>query len=274
MCRPRRSSPSTRTSRPTPTQLASSTRAQYVETMIERFGLGASELGRRDRQQRRLPAAALRRAGDAGPGIEPARNVATVASSSGMPTLVAFFGRRRARASSSRDGTAGRPDRRQQRPRAGAGPERLRRGIEALLAPSGVVTMEFPHLLRLIEGNQFDTIYHEHFSYFSLATGDARSSRAHGLDGRSTSRSCRHTAARCASTPGTTRTASARRPAVGAILERARIAAGLDRLDDLRRVRRAGEETKRELLDVPDRREARTASRSPATARRARATRC
>jgi SAM-dependent methyltransferase len=44
------------------------------------------------------------------------------------------------------------------------------RGIQVLLAPGGVVTLEFPHLLRLMQENQFDTIYHEHFSYFSLST--------------------------------------------------------------------------------------------------------
>ena len=42
--------------------------------------------------------------------------------------------------------------------------------MKILLAPRGVVTIEFPHLMRLIDGNQFDTIYHEHFSYFSLLT--------------------------------------------------------------------------------------------------------
>jgi hypothetical protein len=45
-------------------------------------------------------------------------------------------------------------------------------GIARLLKPSGVVTMEFPHVVRLIEGMQFDTIYHEHFSYFSLHTAE------------------------------------------------------------------------------------------------------
>ena len=41
-------------------------------------------------------------------------------------------------------------------------------GLKIALKPTGVITFEFPHLLRLIENNQFDTIYHEHFSYFSL----------------------------------------------------------------------------------------------------------
>ena len=52
--------------------------------------------------------------------------------------------------------------------------------IKTLLKPEGVVTLEFPHLQRLIEGNQFDTIYHEHFSYFSLVTIDWMAAR-HGL---------------------------------------------------------------------------------------------
>jgi hypothetical protein len=54
-------------------------------------------------------------------------------------------------------------------------------GIAALLAPRGVVTLEFPHLLELIEQNQFDTIYHEHFSYFSLLSCE-RILSAHGLE--------------------------------------------------------------------------------------------
>ena len=44
------------------------------------------------------------------------------------------------------------------------------RGVAILLAPGGTATFEFPHLARLIEGLQYDTIYHEHFSYFSLAS--------------------------------------------------------------------------------------------------------
>jgi hypothetical protein len=53
-------------------------------------------------------------------------------------------------------------------------------GMKILLAEHGVVTVEFPHLLRLIEENQFDTIYHEHFSYFSLYTAE-RIFAKHGL---------------------------------------------------------------------------------------------
>lgn len=53
-------------------------------------------------------------------------------------------------------------------------------GMAHLLAPQGVITLEFPHLEKLVEENQFDTIYHEHFSYFSLDTA-ARVLQAHGL---------------------------------------------------------------------------------------------
>ena len=53
-------------------------------------------------------------------------------------------------------------------------------GMAHLLAPNGVITLEFPHLERLIDENQFDTIYHEHFSYFSLVTID-RLAGKHGL---------------------------------------------------------------------------------------------
>ena len=50
-------------------------------------------------------------------------------------------------------------------------------GLAHLLAPNGVITLEFPHLERLIDENQFDTIYHEHFSYFSLVTIDRLAER-------------------------------------------------------------------------------------------------
>jgi hypothetical protein len=53
--------------------------------------------------------------------------------------------------------------------------------MEPVLAPGGVVTIEVPHLMRLVEGNQFDTIYHEHFSYFSFLTA-SKVLAAHGLE--------------------------------------------------------------------------------------------
>jgi SAM-dependent methyltransferase len=102
-------------------------------------------------------------------GIEPAANVAAAAISKGVPTRVDFFGQRLARELVS----AG------QQPTIVIGNNVLAQvpdlndfvaGVKRVLAPHGVVTMEFPHLLRLMEGNQFDTIYHEHFSYFSFLT--------------------------------------------------------------------------------------------------------
>ena len=98
-----------------------------------------------------------------------------------MPTLVEFFGARRASGSSA-EGEAREPRGRQQRARAGARPQRLRRRREdPPRATTGPATFEFPHLLRLLDGLQYDTIYHEHFSYFSFATiGEILG--AHGLE--------------------------------------------------------------------------------------------
>jgi hypothetical protein len=112
-------------------------------------------------------------------GIEPAANVAQVAIAKKIPTLIEFFGRNL----SDRLASEGRcadlvignnvlaqvPDLND-----------FTAGLANLLAPQGVITLEFPHLERLIEENQFDTIYHEHFSYFSLVTVD-RLARKHGL---------------------------------------------------------------------------------------------
>ena len=111
-------------------------------------------------------------------GIEPAANVAKVALQKGIPTLVEFFGRETAR--SLADGSAADlllgnnvlahvPDLND-----------FVAGMKILLKPGGVITMEFPHLVRLIEENQWDTIYHEHFSYFSFLTA-SRVFEAHGL---------------------------------------------------------------------------------------------
>ena len=102
-------------------------------------------------------------------GIEPAANVAEAAEAKGVPSLVRFFGTRTAK-----DLTA-------QGTRADVllGNNVLAHvpdlndfvaGMKIVLAPNGVITMEFPHLLRLMQENQFDTIYHEHFSYFSFLT--------------------------------------------------------------------------------------------------------
>jgi hypothetical protein len=112
-------------------------------------------------------------------GVEPAANVARVAMERGVPTRVAFFGREEA-ARLAAEGP---------RPRLVLGNNVLAQvpdvndfvaGLAILLAPGGTVTIEFPHLMRLIAENQFDTIYHEHYSYFSF-TSAAMLLAAHGL---------------------------------------------------------------------------------------------
>lgn len=112
-------------------------------------------------------------------GIEPAQNVAQVAQTKGVPTQVAFFGTKTASRLLSEGKSADLllgnnvlahvPDLND-----------FVAGLKILLKPDGVITMEFPHLFRLIEGNQFDTIYHEHFSYFSFLTVE-KVFFAHGL---------------------------------------------------------------------------------------------
>jgi SAM-dependent methyltransferase len=102
-------------------------------------------------------------------GVEPAANVAEAAKKSGIPTLVKFFGTRTARELTQEGWQAD----------LLIGNNVLAHvpnlndfvaGIKIVLKPEGVVTMEFPHLVRLMEDGLFDTIYHEHFSYFSFLT--------------------------------------------------------------------------------------------------------
>jgi hypothetical protein len=112
-------------------------------------------------------------------GIEPAGNVAAAALSKGIPTLVRFFGQHAAEEIVAEHG---KPDLLVANNVLAHVPglNDFVTGMKQLLAPHGVVTIEFPHLHRLIEGNQFDTIYHEHFSYFSFLSVD-RVLHAHGL---------------------------------------------------------------------------------------------
>ena len=100
-------------------------------------------------------------------GIEPAANVARVAIDKGIPTEVRFFGRDSARQIAQ---THGRPDLLLGNNVLAHVPDLndFVAGMKLLLAEHGAITMEFPHLQRLIAENQFDTIYHEHFSYFSF----------------------------------------------------------------------------------------------------------
>ena len=102
-------------------------------------------------------------------GIEPTVSTALAAEKLGVPVLREFFGETLARKLATQGKKADLiignnvyahvPD-----------INDFSRGLAALLKPNGVITLEFPHLLKLIEENQFDTVYHEHFSYFSLHT--------------------------------------------------------------------------------------------------------
>lgn len=139
----------------------------YTNAMVERFGLGAQshvvEIASNDGyllqyfHARGIPVL----------GVEPAANVAEAAVKKGVPTEVAFFGRATAeRLQADGKGAdliaannvlAHVPD-----------INDFVKGFKTLLKSSGVITVEFPHLLQLMINNQFDTIYHEHFSYLSF----------------------------------------------------------------------------------------------------------
>jgi SAM-dependent methyltransferase len=112
-------------------------------------------------------------------GVEPAANVAAVAEKKGVPTVVKFFGRETAKELAAQYGQvdllignnvlAQVPDLND-----------FVGGMTLVLKPGGVITIEFPHLLCLMNENQFDTIYHEHFSYFSFIAAE-RIFAHHGL---------------------------------------------------------------------------------------------
>jgi SAM-dependent methyltransferase len=141
--------------------------ARYASQMIERFSLDARamvvEIASNDGYllkhfvARGIPCL----------GIEPAANVAAAAIAAGVPTRVEFF----SLAAAHRLVDAGiRADLIVANNVLAHVPE-LRdfvAGCQMLLAPGGIATFEFPHLLRLMQERQFDTIYHEHYSYFSL----------------------------------------------------------------------------------------------------------
>lgn len=112
-------------------------------------------------------------------GIEPAANVAKAAVERGVETRVAFFDRelgRELRAAGRQADLVLGNNVLAQVPDVNS----FVAGVPELLKPNGTATFEFPHLQQLFDGNQFDTIYHEHFSYFSLITAEAIFAR-HGL---------------------------------------------------------------------------------------------
>jgi 2-polyprenyl-3-methyl-5-hydroxy-6-metoxy-1,4-benzoquinol methylase len=104
-------------------------------------------------------------------GIEPAANVAAAAQAKGIPTRVEFFGAASAQQLSSGGLRADLLVANNVLAHVPALNDFVE-GIRILLGPRGVATFEFPHLLQLMLGNQFDTIYHEHFSYFSLIAAE------------------------------------------------------------------------------------------------------
>ena len=151
----------------------------YAEYMVRRFGYGPKsqviEIASNDGyllqyfKQKNIPVL----------GIEPAENCARAAEQVGIPTLVKFFGTALSKELQAQGRSANLllgnnvlahvPDLND-----------FVAGLKILLAAHGVITMEFPHLLRLMLENQFDTIYHEHFSYFSFYTVEKVFAR-HGL---------------------------------------------------------------------------------------------
>ncbi|MEO8592708.1 MAG: class I SAM-dependent methyltransferase [Candidatus Solibacter sp.] len=152
---------------------------QYVDLMIPRFGLTGDskvvEIASNDGYLLQYFVAK----GIPVLGVEPAANVAEVAVRNGVPTRVMFFGEQTARQLSEEghaaDLIAGNnvfahvPDL-----------HSFVAGLKILLKPQGTITLEFPHLLQLLRHNQFDTIYHEHFSYLSLLAVE-RVMGEHGL---------------------------------------------------------------------------------------------
>ena len=173
-------------------------------------------------------------------GIEPAANVAKVAVEKGVPTLVRFLG------AQTRPGTWSRNVAVRTWFSATTSWRKFRistiswKGLKILLKPAGVLTLEFPHLLRLIEWNEFDTIYHEHFSYFSLLTTheDSGSTRHEGFRCRGTLHPRRLAPCLCVSRREDT--THAVQPTVAKVID-AEKKAGLDFSGRLRTLRGPGE---------------------------------
>ncbi|WP_313484945.1 class I SAM-dependent methyltransferase [Stutzerimonas kunmingensis] len=143
--------------------------ARYCQSMTERLGLGRASFVIEVASNDGYLLKNFLAAGIPCLGIEPTDSTATVAEQLGIPVLREFFGealgRQLAEDNRQADLIAGNnvyahvPD-----------INDFTRGLKAALKPGGTITLEFPHLMRLIEHTQFDTVYHEHFSYLSLYT--------------------------------------------------------------------------------------------------------
>jgi SAM-dependent methyltransferase len=140
---------------------------EYVVSMVDRFGVNEQSLVVEIASNDGYLLQYFKAAGVPVLGIEPADNVAKVAEAKGISTLVRFFGKTLASELAAQGVKADLlignnilahvPD-----------INDFVAGMKIILNPRGIITMEFPHLLKLMQLNQFDTIYHEHFSYFSL----------------------------------------------------------------------------------------------------------
>jgi SAM-dependent methyltransferase len=152
---------------------------RYAELVCERFHLGGASLVMEIASNDGYLLQHFVARGVPVLGIEPAANVAQVARTKGVRTEVRFFGRESARELAA---AYGKPDLLLGNNVLAHVPDLndFVAGMKLLLKPGGVLTMEFPHLERLVDENQFDTIYHEHFSYFSFGTAQ-RVFAAHGL---------------------------------------------------------------------------------------------
>ena len=142
---------------------------QYAEVMTDRLGLTPDSLVTEVASNDGYLLQHFKAAGIPVLGVEPAANVAEAARARGIPMVVEFLGPETGREIAERHGRADLvagnnvfahvPD-----------IKGFAAGLRALVKDTGLVTLEFPHLLRLIERRQYDTIYHEHFSYLSLLT--------------------------------------------------------------------------------------------------------
>jgi 2-polyprenyl-3-methyl-5-hydroxy-6-metoxy-1,4-benzoquinol methylase len=179
-------------------------------------------------------------------GIDPAENVAKAAEARGVPTLARFFNRALAQELAERgvlaDLIIGNNVLAQVPDLNG-----FVAGVPIMLKPRGIATFEFPHLLRLIEENQFDTIYHEHFSYFSLMA-TARMMAAHGLRVFDVEELWTHGGSLRIYVCRADNVTEPTRPAVGKLIER-EYAAGLGELATYAGFAERVKETKRRLLD-------------------------
>lgn len=219
---------------------------RYSEAVIERFGLDRTsfvvEIASNDGYLLKNFVAA----GIPALGIEPAANVAEAARAIGVDTVTRFFGAETARELAR---TGKRAD-------LIIGNNVLAHvpalndfvaGLKLLLADEGVITMEFPHLQRLMEEVQFDTIYHEHFSYFSFMTVTSVF-RHHGLEIFDVDELPTHGGS-LRIYAGHTESAIARRKASVEQLLAAEKEAGLDRLETYAGFQHRVNRIKRDLLE-------------------------